>query len=232
MPDLPVRDRPRTALLAVCLIAAPLAETVEQALSPLTGGSTADDLTAIAASPERFSASVMIGLLGTALLLPALLGLARRGCDRSPTLSPLAKIAIGASSLGFAGVRVAQGFELQLAGGGLPVVQAAEQFDGAVGTPVGVTLTLAFLGGTVIGVVLLAVALWRSHRFPVAAIVLLVLFPIVDLALPFRPGPVVSHLVLLCAFTWMAVTLLRKPPAPEAASGGADQEPARSDIAG
>jgi len=212
MPDAPVTDRPRTLLLCACLIGAPLAETVEQALSPLTGGETVADLAAIAAAPGRFTVSIMIGLLGTALLLPALLGLTHRASDRSPRLALVAATCVVVSSLGFAGVRMAQGFELQLATGGLPLPQAAEQFDAAVGGPMGLTLTVAFLGGTAIGVILLCIALWRSRRVPIGAIVCLLIFPIVDLALPTGFGPVVSHLVLLVAFTWTAIGLLRRAP--------------------
>ena len=140
MSDTTLTRPTRPLLLSFCLIAAPLAETIEQTLSPLTGGSTPDDLAAIAARPERFLLSVLIGLIGTALLLPALLGLAGLGSDRSPKLSLLASIAIGTSSLGFAGVRMAQAFELQLATGGLPPAQAADQFDAAVGSPIGLAL--------------------------------------------------------------------------------------------
>lgn len=53
------------------------------------------------------------------------------------------------------------------------------------------------------------IALWRSHRVPVGSIILLLLFPVLDLALSVGPGPVVSHLVLLGAFGWMAIALLR-----------------------
>jgi len=228
MPDEPVTYRPRTVLLCACLIAAPLAETVEQVLSPLTGGSTADDLAAIGAAPGRFMASVLIGLVGTALLLPALLGLARRGSDRSPTLALLAAIAIGASSLGFAGVRMAQGFEHAIAVSGMPPADASALFDAGAGSAVGITLTASFLGGTVVGVALLAIALWRSRRVAVGAIVLLLLFPLVDLALPARPGPIISHLVLLASFTWMAVALLRRTPARRARSGSRHPVSARA----
>jgi len=228
MPDTPVIDRPRTVLLCACLIAAPLAETVEQALSPLTGGSTADDLAAIAAAPDRFMISVLVGLLGTALLLPALLGLARRGCDRAPLLALLAAIAIGASSLGFAGVRMAQGFEYALATSGMPHSDAAALFDAGTGSAVGIALTVAFLGGTLVGVGLLVIALWRSRRVPIGALVLLLLFPLIDLALPARPGPVISHLVLLASFAWIAVALLRRAPARRARSGSQPSVAARA----
>ena len=213
MSVLPNHNRSYTVLLSICLIGAPLAETIEQALSPLTGGTTADDFAAIAGSADRFAMSVMIGLLGTALLLPALLGLARLGSERSPVIALFAAIAAGVSSLGFAGVRMAQAFELQLATGGLPPTQAVVQFDAALTTPVAMTMTVAFLGGTVVGVVLLGIALWRSHRVPIASIVLLLLFPVVDLVAPQGIGTVASHALLLVAFGWMAAVLLRSAPA-------------------
>jgi len=214
MTDSPVQTRPRTVLLCLCLIIAPLAEIVEAVLSPLTGGSTADDLSGIAAAPDRFVASVLIGLLGTCLLVPALLGLAHRASERSPRLALVASAAVVVSLLGFAGVRMAQAFELQLATGTLARGDAAVIMDGAVGNPIGSTLTLMFLGGNVIGIVVLVIALWRSRRVPVGALILFVLFPVVDLALHGHVGPIVSHVVLLAAMSWMAVGLLRRPVTP------------------
>ncbi|MBS1675578.1 MAG: hypothetical protein JSS74_16610 [Actinobacteria bacterium] len=228
MPDLPVITRPRTALLCVCLIAAPLAETVEQLLSPLTGGSTADDLAAIAAAPERFLLSVLIGLLATALLLPALLGLAHRTSERSPLLALFASIAIGASLLGFAGVRMSQGFEYAFATGGASPATAAAQFEAAIAAPIGMVMTIAFLAGTVIGIVLLAIGLWRSRRVPVGSIILLLLFPVADLTAPAPAGPVISHLILLAALTWMAIALLRTAPARRAVHASAPADPRRA----
>lgn len=213
MADLPVTDRPRTVLFCLCLVAAPLAEVVEAVLSPLTGGSTADDLGAIAGAPGRFTASVLVGLLGTVLLLPALLGLARRASDRSPALALVAAGAIVVSLLGFAGVRMGQAFELGLATGPLSQADAAAAFEASIGTPMGATLTVMFLAGNVVGVIVLAIALWRSHRVPIGSIVLFLLFPIADLAVPGHLGPIVSHVILLGAFAWMAFGFLRVSPA-------------------
>lgn len=202
--------RARLVVLACCLVGAPLAEVVEQLISPLTGGSTADDFAAIAAAPERFTVAVVVGLIGTALLLPALLGLASRASVRTPVLALVATAVAAISVLGFAGVRMSQAFEGQLATGGLPPDQAVAQFDAAVASPVGVTMLIAFLGGTVVGVVLFAIALWRSRQAPVGAIILMLFFPVADLVAPTGVGTVVSHVVLLAAFGWMAVALLRR----------------------
>ncbi|UUT34910.1 hypothetical protein [Microbacterium elymi] len=211
MADTPVPDRPRTALFCLCLIAAPLAEVVEAILSPLTGGSTGDDFAAIAAAPARFTAAVLIGLVGTILLFPALLGLAHRSSERSPRLALVAACAVVVSLVGFAAIRMAQAFELELATGGQ--ADAVAQFEGAVGNTIGATLTVMFLGGNVIGIILLVIALWRSRRAPIPAVVLFLLFPITDLLVPGHIGPIVSHLVLLAAMSWMAVGFLRTRPA-------------------
>ncbi|KQV06897.1 hypothetical protein [Leifsonia sp. Root112D2] len=211
MADTPVPHRPRTALFCLCLITAPLAEAVEAILSPLTGGSTGDDFAAIAAAPARFTVAVLVGLVGTILLFPALLGLAHRASARSPRLALVAACAVVVSLVGFAGIRMAQAFELQLATGGQ--ADAVVQFEGAVGNTIGATLTVMFLGGNVIGIILLVIALWRSRRVPIPAVLLFLLFPIADLLVPGHVGPIVSHLVLLAATSWMAVGFLRAAPA-------------------
>lgn len=213
MADTPILSRPRTALFCFCLIAAPLAEVIEQALSPLTGGSTADDFAAIAGEPSRFTVSVVIGIIGTCLLLPALLGLSHRTSERTPRLALVTSIVIGLSILGFAGVRMSQAFELQLATGGLPRGQAVHQFEAAVTSPIGLAFTLAFLAGTIVGIILLAIGLLLSRRVAVAPVILLLVFPVIDTLIPGHVGPIVSHLVLLAAMCWMAVGFLRTAPA-------------------
>lgn len=214
MPDTPVESRLRTALFCLCLVIAPLTEVIEAILSPLTGGSTGDDFIAIAAAPARFTAAVLIGLVGTILLLPALLGLAHRSSARSPRLAFTAACAVVVSLMGFAGIRMAQAFELQLAGG--DTVHAAALFESAVGNTIGATLTVMFLAGNAIGVVLLVIALWRSRQVPIPAVLLFLLFPISDLLVPGHIGPIVSHLVLLAAMSWMAVSFFRAASARDA----------------
>jgi hypothetical protein len=198
----------RPLLVAACLVAAPVCEVIEAVLSPLAGTSTTADLDGIAAHQSAFVASVLVGLLGTALYVPAFLGLLRRTAARRPRLSLVASVLVVASMLGFAGVRMAQAVELQVTRDRLPSAQAAALVDHLSANPIGGVLLVMFLGGSVLGMVCLAVALWRSGGFPRPAVVLLVLFPFVDLAAPGHVGTIASHVVLLVGLTWIAVRLL------------------------
>jgi hypothetical protein len=212
MPDPIVPDRPRTVLFCAVLIAAPLLEVIEAALSPLADGTTAQDMASIAAAPGRFALSASIGALATFLLLPALLGLAHRASARSPKLALAASVAIGATVLGFVAVRATQGAELVLATSEPSVRVAASRFDAITSTPMLAGMLALFLIGNVVGLVLLVIALWRSRRAPIGALVLLILFPILDFGLPGGMGTLIAHLVLTAATTWIAIGLLRAAP--------------------
>ncbi|WP_375400006.1 hypothetical protein [uncultured Amnibacterium sp.] len=224
MPDLPVTTPPRTALFCTVLIAAPLLEVVEALISPLANGTTEQDIASIATSPTRFVVSVLIGTLGTFLLLPALLGLARRASTRSPKLAFAAAIAGGTLALTFSGIRLGQAAELAAATGGLSPSAAAHQFDQLTGNAIGATFLTLFLVSNIVGVVLLGIALWRSRLVPIPAIVLFLLFPVLDFALPTHFGAAASHLVLTISFTWMAIALLRSTPARRPAKRDAARE--------
>jgi hypothetical protein len=201
------RSRP---LLAAVLIAAPLCEVVEALFSPLKGTSTAADVRAISLHQSAFVASVLIGLAGTVLYVPAFVGLAARAVDRSRTLALVGGALAVLSMLGFAGVRMGQAVELQGVRQGLPDAQLARLVDGLSSNPIGATLLVMFLGGSVVGVVCLAVAVWRAHLAPWPAAVLFLVFPIVDLlAPPSELGTVVSHVVLLAGLGWIGVAQLR-----------------------
>lgn len=179
--------------LAALLVAAPLLELVETVLSPLTDGSTADDLHAIATHRSVFVVSVLAGILATALYLPALVGLARLSWARSRVLSAVAGSIAVLSTLGFMGVRMLQAFELQAVDQHLPAAQAARLVDGAGTNALGSVLTVTFLGGSVLRLVCQGIAVRRARLAPVAAVVLLVAFPFVDLLAPGHLGTVASH---------------------------------------
>ncbi len=196
--------------LVAMLIAAPACEVVEQILSPLDGTSTAADLPLIASAPTTFTLSVLIGLLATAMYIPALTGLLRRTAGRSKTLSVIAAAMVVISMLGFAGVRMGQAVELAVAQSPLAPNTAADLVDAMSSNAIGGTMVAMFLGGTIIGMVLLAVVLWRSHRFSRIPVVLLALFPVVDLAAKGHAGTIASHTLLLVALGWLAVDLARR----------------------
>jgi hypothetical protein len=209
MSDRPVPDRPRTVLFCGVLIAAPLFEIAEALLSPLTNGSTGQDVAAIAAEPGRFTLSVLLGTAGSFLLLPVVLGLAHRASARSPRLALVAAVVSGLFALSFAGLRASQGVELAIATGSGTITARAAQVDAALGNTITSAILMLFLVTNVVGLVLLAIALWRSRRVPVPAVVLFLLFPIIDLTLKTEGGVAIAHLVLLAATSWMAIGFLR-----------------------
>ena len=209
--------------LAALLVAAPLVELVETVLSPLTDGSTADDLHAIAAHRSVFVVSVLAGIVATALYVPAFAGLARMSWQRSRVLSAVAGSIAVLSMLGFMGVRMLQAFELQAVDQHLPTPQAAALVSGAGAGPIGAVITALFLGGSVLGLVCLALAVRRARLAPVAAAVLVGAFPFVDLLTPGHLGTVVAHAVLLAGLGWIGLSLVHgaapaEPPAAVAAA--------------
>jgi hypothetical protein len=189
---------------AVLLVVAALGELVEAAFSPLRGGSTADDLRHIAAHQGLFAVTVLVGLVSTLLYIPGFLGLADACRVRSPRLARVSGwLAVGAMC-GFVAVRMGQAVELQTVRDGLSIDSGAALVDHVTGNPIAAPLLVLFLGGGLIGLVTLAVALWRAG-FPRPACVLLACFQLIDLTVPSRL--LVSHLLLLVALAWCAVAL-------------------------
>jgi hypothetical protein len=206
---------------AALLVAAPLIELVETVLSPLTDGSTADDLHAIAAHQSVFVVSVLAGLLATILYVPAFLALARLTWNRSPRLSAVGGAVAVLSMLGFMGVRMLQAVELQAVRKPLGIQTGAALIDSAGTNPIGAVFLVLFLGGSVIGVVCLAVATWRAHVAPRTAVVLFLAFPFVDLLMPGHLGTVVAHAALLAGLGWIGVAAARGSAVPPAGGEGA-----------
>lgn len=194
----------------VCLVAAPALEVLEQVLSPLTGRSTTADLAAIDQHQGIFITSVLIGIVATALLVPAFAGLGSACLERTPRLARTGTAITVLSMMGFFAVRMAQGVELETVRRGLDRHTAASLVDGLTGNPVGGTILAAFLLGSAVGLVLLAVAAWRTG-LPRPAAVALGAFPFADLALQGHLGTIAAHVLLLAATTWMAIALLHGP---------------------
>lgn len=203
----------------VCLVVAPLLEVLEAALSPLADTSTKADVAAVAAHQQVFVASVLVGMVATALYVPAFLGLAAATVVRSRRLARAGGWLVVGSLLGFFGVRMGQAVELQAVRDGLPASLTARLIDDLATNPLGVVVLVLFLGGSTLGVIALAASAWRAG-LPRLGAVLLGAFPLADLALHGHLGTLASHLVLLAGLVWLAVGLQR-----EAAGAGLGTAP-------
>lgn len=210
----PARSAPPPAWVratAVCLILAPLLQVAEAAISPLIGD-TAGQLDAIAAHHTTFVASVLLGLVATVLYIPALVGLALDVAQRSPVLTLVAAFASICAMVGFAGVRAVQGIQLALVQSPVDQTDAVALIDG--GNPILAVVLMFFMAGTLVGMVTLVIAVWRSGRFPRMPLVLVLAFVMFDMVggpLSGESGsrliPVMAHLVLLAGLGWLGLVL-------------------------
>jgi hypothetical protein len=116
---------------------------------------------------------------------------------------------------GFTAVRALQGVELEAGRTrGFTLAQAAALSDATTSNSVGATILVMFLGAALIGMPLLAIALWRAGM-PKVAVVAVGAFQLLDLALPGRIGSIASHVVLTIALAFVARRLVgaRRAPA-------------------
>jgi hypothetical protein len=202
-----------TTSVAALLVGAAVLDTLEQVISPLTSSTTYADITAISQHQTRFVASVLIGVAATFVFLPGLLGLTARTIRRAPIASRIAAGLVVIGFPGFMGIRLGQAVELQGVRDGLSTRTTANLVDHLNSNPIAVPIVACFLAGTVLGMVVLGVAMWRAG-LPRVAAVLVGAFGVVDMSTEgVVPGWLV-HLMLVVGFGLTARALLR----PETAS--------------
>ncbi|MGH3137230.1 MAG: hypothetical protein ACRDPV_12160 [Gaiellaceae bacterium] len=163
----------------------------------------ADD-SAQAQASKVFDVLAMPFLVGTAIVY---LLLARR---RSPRLAWAGGLLL---VMGMVGLSMVQGAETLMYG-----LADDERFDAAtlgaavddLTTPSAIVMLLLFLPGAFFGVILSSAALWRSRAVPRGAVLLLLLFLVVDIILS---RGFIGHAVSFAAAVWIAVTVLRSRPA-------------------
>jgi hypothetical protein len=163
--------------------------------------------------------SVVHGLEQTALvvsslvMLPGLLGLAHVCRFRVPALTAVATVLVVWGMWGFGNV-LAMGYVAGTVAPSVLSVDAAVLLNEGLSEHAG-TVAVALvphLVGSFLGLLLLSVAMWRSGVFPRVAVALLVAFLIWDFGLPML-GPVDAHVLLVVAWVWLGVHLLRLPDA-------------------
>lgn len=144
-------------------------------------------------------------------MLLGLLGVAHVCRFRVPRLTAVATPLVVWGMWGFGNV-LAMGYVAgTVAPTVLPVEDAVALNDGLGAHPGTIATALVpHLIGSFLGLVLLSVAAWRSGAFPRTPLALLVGFLLWDFLLP-PLGPVDPHVLLVVAWTWLGVALLRMP---------------------
>jgi hypothetical protein len=151
-------------------------------------------------------------LVASSLFMPlGLLGVAHVCRFRASVLTAIAAPLVVWGMWGFGNV-LAMGYVAgTVAPSVLSVDQAVALEDGLGGHPGTVATALVpHLIGSFLGLVLLSAAAWRSGAFPRTPVVLLIAFLVWDFLLP-PLGPVDAHVLLVVAWVWLGVALLRMP---------------------
>lgn len=173
-------DNFRRTLAGLCLILAPLLLLV--AMLVHGGGGDAGLVRAMAETPGRVQAGNLLIMLSSVLFVPALAGLLRLVRGRGVALL---HIGVGLALVGVIGHAVWAGFQIVLLGlaqsGVVDRARMSELISGGPPNAGFVIVMLAFMIGFFLGLLFLAVGLWRSGAVPRWAAVCLFLIPFSDL---------------------------------------------------
>ena len=211
----PPFSRALRIVAGLCLVAAGLLNGLPQFLVTLVSGdlSFSEQIAWGAEHPMVHGLEQTALVVSSLVMLIGLLGVAQVCRFRAPGPHRDRDPPRG---LGDVGLRQRPGHGLRVrdrGAGVLSVDRAVALNDGLSSHPGVVAVALVpHLIGSFLGLVLLSAAIWRSRAFPRATAVLLVAFLVWDFGLP-PLGPVDAHVLLVVAWVWMGVHLLRMPDA-------------------
>jgi hypothetical protein len=173
---------------------------------------TIDRLRWIAGHPDRANLAKLCDVLAMPFLIGTALVYVLLARERSPRLTYTAGVLLG---FGLVGLSIVQGFETLQFGlaqdGRLDLTTLADAIDDATIPPAIAMIVLLLVGG-VFGLLMMAVALWRSRAVPRGAVLLIPAFVVVDFLL--QQG-LAGHVIQFAAACWIAWAVLRaRQPAP------------------
>ena len=201
---------PRT-VAGLSLILAPLFLIASALVCPGLESDEGAQLDVIAQHPSRWYWFTLLLLLGSMLLIPALLGIAALVRERAPRLGNLGGGLAVLGSLVAIGDVMSQFVSWQMVGNGADHAQMAallKRFDEAAG--IGAVFSVGGLA-VLIGVVLLTVGLIRAHAAPAWAAIGLTVGTLLNIATfssASNGGVAASWVVLLVAMGWIGKTVL------------------------
>ena len=215
-----VQARPRRATLktvaGVSLVLAGLLNGLPQYLVELLTedrGSFSDQIRWSANHAGVHQAEQLTILISSLFMPIGLLGLAWVAHHYARKLTVWATALTVLGTWGFHNV-LAMGYTTGTVGPQAIGVDAAVHLNDALVEDGGVIATalLPHLVGTFFGLLILAIACWRTGVFPKVPLLLMVAFLVWDFALP-SVGPFEPHLLLVISWVWLGIHLVRMPSA-------------------
>jgi hypothetical protein len=200
----------RRTVVGLCLIAAPLAMILSGLIDPDPTGGVERLVQTMAEHPERTQAANIVWIISSILFVPALVGLLYLIRDRGVVL---VHIGVGLSLIAAVGRAVWGGFQIVLNG----FVQSGidpEQLSAVVesGPPnAGFVIILSMSAGcTLLGMIILAISLWRGRVAPLWVAACIIAAIVWDSFLfTILPQVPVGGALLLVGFGWVGLKVLR-----------------------
>lgn len=207
--ETPAHSWPMWARIAASavLVGAPAAQIIDRALFPMDDGHMSL-FHALSTNPGMVDAGAVAGMFAPALLIGSVLIWYRLTRARSRIA---AGISLASGVLAFTCLALTTGYSYAALGlhqAGLGTQAVADILDGYSGPPATLVIT-TFEVTASLCILAAAWALWRSHAVPRGSVVLLVLFIVLDMALPL---PVDAHYIGLAAMVWMSVSFYIPAP--------------------
>ncbi|MDP9379840.1 MAG: hypothetical protein M3Q29_06755 [Chloroflexota bacterium] len=208
----------RRSVAGLSLIAAPLVGLIGALLTPQYTGDLGEELAAISA-PGRWLVSDFLNLLTFFLMIPAVFGLLHLLRHRAVALGHIGA-ALALLGLFFHGAII--GFalvEVPLVESGLERAQMVAFAERMYEGPAFLMILAPFIG-FYLGMIILAVALWRAKVAPLWVSVLLVAGLLSEFVGTDAVSPELMFVLLLISLGWLGLRVLRTPDA-EWADGSA-----------
>lgn len=193
---------------AVSLLITPLLLLLASVIGPDLSDDAAERLVEIEDNKGTYVTSSILFLLSPYALVPAMGGLAYtlRG-GRRPTLGQLGAMLIlvgGISTLAFYGIALV---EYEAATGEFDAAEMADLLDAVEESDLGIPFLILFLGGLVVGSILLAIGIWRTGIAPAWAGAAIVLSTLVNFLGESKAVSIISFVLLLIGFGGVALSV-------------------------
>lgn len=192
-------------LAAVVLITGPLLQAIEF-LAGYDVDNPAERVAFWTDHPAQISISMTSGLLAVPFLLGTIAVVVALTRMHSQRLAWIGGIFM---TSGVVGLAAAHGYELAAYGltlAGDEPAAAAVLNGNMLGLP-GVVLFMMFIGGAMLGTLILAIAAWRSPFVPRVVVLFMMAFGVLDFA---ASQGILSHLVNLAGFIILAIAVVRR----------------------
>lgn len=203
---------PRAALAAAAIVVlGPAIQLASHVIEP-TKTETLDRLEWIAGNTGAANAAKALDLVALPFLLGTALIYVLLSRQRAPRLAYTGGILLGTGLVGLAAV---EGFEtlafILVEDGRFGLTELADVVENQMASGPGLVMMLMFLLPAFFGLVMLAVALWKSQAVPRGAVVLIVAAFLVDGVLVEGGGAPhwIPHAISLVAGVWIAWTILQ-----------------------